>query len=284
MTYDFSYQDAYEIKLRCTQRGKNLTLAVFYSCTRLNFLNCSSLRRKLCPSTLHANTKEIASKLNVIGLFRLWLTFFPVHSNLRFLFCTVKGTINWTLAYYTMRIIVRNIEKKKKGQKMLKKLLMLHLTLSVWEPNGLQSTPAHCITWFSPTFQETTKVKFSCIVLSITAVINRKKSNLCLIQEDFDNTHCKRSTCLSYSTLSRHTNNGIKSTQTCILFHMKLCFLRHLWKITQRFVLLVIILWWQIFVTAYINLPRFVLDFSNTNKCELVNTMSFVFHFHSVCV
>lgn len=43
-------------------------------------------------------------------------------------------------------MIVRNNEKKMKGQKSLKKLLMLHLTLSVCEPNGLQSTPAHCIT------------------------------------------------------------------------------------------------------------------------------------------
>lgn len=116
-------------------------------------------------------------------------------------------------------MIVRNNEKKMKGQKSLKKLLMLHLTLSVCEPNGLQSTPAHCITWFSPTFQETTKVKFSCIVLSITAVINRKRSNLCLIHKNLDNTHCKLSARLSYSTLSRHTANGIKSTQTCILFH-----------------------------------------------------------------
>lgn len=65
---------------------------------------------------------------------------------------------------------------------------MLHLTVSVGEPNGLQSTPAHCTTWFSPTFQETTKVKFSCILLSFTTVINRKRSNLCLIQEDLDNT------------------------------------------------------------------------------------------------
>jgi len=27
-----------------------------------------------------------------------------------------------------------------------------------------------------------------------------------------------------------------------------------------------------------------VLDFRNTNKCELVSTTSFVFHFHPVCV
>lgn len=119
-----------------------------------------------------------------------------------------------------MRIItVRNI-KKLEGHKNLRKLLMLHLTVSVCEPNSLQSTPAHCITWFSPTFQETTKVKFSCILLSFTAVINRKKSNLCLIQKHLDDTHCKRSTLLIHSTLSRDTNNCIKSTQTCMLFHM----------------------------------------------------------------
>lgn len=96
---------------------------------------------------------------------------------------------------------------------------MLHLTVSVGEPNGLQSTPAHCTTWFSPTFQETTKVKLSCILLSFTAVIDRKRSNPCLIQEGLDDTHCKCSTLLIHSTLSRNTDNCMKSTQTCMLFH-----------------------------------------------------------------
>lgn len=53
--------------------------------------------------------------------------------------------------------------------------LILHLVLSL---ANFQSTPAHFITWFSPTFQETTKVKFSCIVLSFTAVIDKKRDQV----------------------------------------------------------------------------------------------------------
>lgn len=81
-----------------------------------------------------------------------------------------------------------------------------------------QATMPHSIAGFSPTFQETTKVKFPCILLTFSTVINKRKVNLGLIRRHIHTVSPKHSTYKVYAISYQHTSHGTKSTQT-LSFH-----------------------------------------------------------------
>lgn len=127
--------------------------------------------------------------------------------------------MQWFLCLFLSRLCVI-VYKQTHFRKweVLQKTSTLNLTSLNGCLKDFQATAPHSITRFSPTFQETTKVKFPCIVLTFSTVINKRKANLSLVRRHIHNSSPKHSTYNVYAILYWHTSHGTKSTQT-ISFH-----------------------------------------------------------------